>query len=269
LVRPVRTPGQRDYYLNMSLDRNQIEEYRDRGFVNVGRLFGEDELDVIGREYDRLVTLDAQTLGNEEDGVYPYRAMMNYRSPDLKKMIQHPALLESMVQLLGEDVRFWWDQGINKSPGAGSYIEWHQDNGYQRGRTAEYVTCWLALDDSNSQNGGLYVVPESHRSGSREHEWRGVHAVLPEAEVETEAAIPLDAKAGDFLIFSSFLVHQTVGNTTADRQRRAWVIQYCRGDQRNDETGEVYDNRPWVVRGGEFVAEPWSERRFDMRDDRP
>ena len=70
-------------------------------------------------------------------------------------------------------------------------------------------------------------------------------------------------------MFSSLLVHQTGGNHTSDRQRRAWVIQYCRGDQQNETTGEVYDNRAWVVRGGERVDDPWSERRFSLRDDKP
>ena len=28
-------------------------------------------------------------------------------------------------------------------------------------------------------------------------------------------------------------------------------LQYCRADQRNEETGEIYDNRPWVMKGGE------------------
>ena len=249
----------------MTLSNEQLQHFREQGFVNVGRLMQDDELAVIGREYDRLVTLESQTLGNPEDGVYPYRAMLNFRSPELKKFIQYPALLEIMVQLLGEDVRFWWDQGINKSPGAGSYIAWHQDNGYQKGKTAEYVTCWLALDDSSPENGGLYAVPGSHLAGSRDHEWRGVHAVLPDAEVKAADAVPLNAKAGEFLLFSSFLVHQTVGNETADRQRRAWVMQFCRGDQRNEVTGEVYDDRPWVVRNGEWVAEPWAERKFEMR----
>jgi hypothetical protein len=62
----------------------------------------------------------------------------------------------------------------------------------------------------------------------------------------------------------SLLVHQTVGNHTKDRRRRAWGVQYCRGEHRNEVTGEFCDNRAWVVRDGEIVDEPWSERRFDL-----
>jgi phytanoyl-CoA hydroxylase len=251
----------------MTLTQGQLEGLERRGFVNLGPIFDAPELDQIRMEYDRLVHSGAQVLGNEADGTYPYRAMLNFRSASLKRCITAPALLTIATRVLGGDVRFWWDQGINTGPGSGSTIDWHQDNGYQAGRTQEYLTCWLALDESTLANGGLEVIPGSQRAGLLEHEWRDVHAVIPETDFPVHEKIPLDAAAGDLLIFSSLLVHRTVGNHTKDRHRRAWVIQYCRGDQHNESTGEVYDNRPWVVRGGEFVADPWSERPFDLKRD--
>ena len=253
----------------MTLSDEQVKDFRELGFVNIGPIFNQGDTESIQSEYDRLVTMDSQTLGNDDEGRFPYRAMLNFRSEKLKAITQNKNLLDGMVQLLGADVRFWWDQGINKSPGAGSYIDWHQDNGYANGVTPEYITCWLALDDSSPENGGLYVIPESHKAGPRDHEWQGVHAVVSEQFVEAEKAQPLNAKAGDMLLFSSYLLHQTVGNTSKDKQRRAWVMQYCRGDHANETTGEVYDNRPWVVKGGEYVENPWSERVFDLRGDRP
>lgn len=249
-------------------ERN-AHELEDQGYTNAGRIFSHGELATIAREYDRLVTLEAQVLGSEAEGHFPYRAMLNFRSAELKAFIQHPALLGVARSVLGDDVRFWWDQGINKSPGAGSYIAWHQDNGYEPGRIPEYLTCWLALDDSSRENGGLEVIPGSHIQGLRTHEMRGAHAVIVDAEVDPCGAIALDAKAGELLVFSSLLVHQTVGNRTVDCQRRSWVIQYCRGDQANEVTGEIYDNRAWVLRAGEPVSAPWSERPFDLRADRP
>jgi len=244
-------------------------EFAEQGFTNVGQVFDSKELETIANEYDRLVTVDAQVLGSEAAGRFPYRAMLNFRSPKLRAVIQHPSLLAIAQAVLGDQVRFWWDQGINKSPGAGSFIAWHQDNGYEPGEMAEYLTCWLALDDSALRNGGLEVIPGSHKSGLRHHEMQGVHAVITDGEVDTSKAVPLDAKAGELLVFSSLLVHQTVGNQTRDQHRRSWVIQYCRGDQANSITGEVYDNRAWVVRDAEPVDAPWSERPFDLRADRP
>ncbi|MDE0883998.1 MAG: phytanoyl-CoA dioxygenase family protein [Myxococcota bacterium] len=249
----------------MELSQEALGLFRRDGFVNAGKVFEQDELAQIAGEYDRLVRKENQVLGNEEDGVFPYRAMLNFRSPALQAVILHPGLVAVAREILGDEIRFWWDQGINKSPGAGSRIPWHQDNGYHQGRTQEFLTCWLALDDSSLENGGLEAIPGSHKAGHREHGWEGVHAAIPPQSIEDEGAIPLDVKAGELLIFSSLLVHQTGGNTTEDRQRRSWVIQYCRGDQRNEITGEVYDNRPWVMRDGELATTLVAERPFDLK----
>lgn len=249
----------------MRLNDERRAHLGERGYVNAGRPFGPDELAEIGREYDRLVDMQKQVLGNESDGVFAYRAQLHFRSPVLRRYVNHPELMELVRQLVGDDVRLWWDQGINKAPGSGSRIPWHQDNAYTPGRVPEYLTTWLALDDSDLANGGLLVIPGSHAKGPVRHVLEGVHAVIPDEAVDTGAAVALDARAGDLLVFSSFLVHQTVGNRTGDRDRRAWVLQYATGDLRNDVTGEVYDDREWVLRGGEIVAEPWSERRMDLR----
>ncbi|MDG2051912.1 MAG: phytanoyl-CoA dioxygenase family protein [Myxococcota bacterium] len=253
----------------MPLTSDQRAEFETLGFTNLGPLFDVDERSRISEEYDRLVSFDSQVLGNKEDGEFPYRAMLNYRSSELASLINHPALLDVARTLLGDNIRFWWDQGINKAPGSGSFIDWHQDNGYTNGRTAPFLTFWLALDDSSIENGGLVVVPGSHRHGLLPHHYETVHAVIDDGVLDIANATPLNAKAGDVLLFSSYLAHRTVGNHTKNRQRRAWVLQYCRADQRNEKTGEVYDNRPWVMKEGEILQEPFAERAFSLRGERP
>ncbi len=246
----------------MRLTETQLDEFRELGFVNIGRMFSAAELAIIGAEYDRLVTFEAQTLGNEADGVYPYRAMLNFRSADLRRFINHPEMLELVSQILGPDVRFWWDQGINKAPGARSRIPWHQDNGYHPGGCPEFLTTWLALDDSDLHNGGLQVLPGSHKGGARAHELHSVHYCIP--DVDDADAVELPAKAGETLIFSTLLLHQTVGNETKTRNRRAWVLQYGRADATNLTTGEPYDDRLWILRDGVPVDPPYAERRLEL-----
>ena len=57
------------------LSDSQLQSFSRQGFVNLGQLFDDEELHTISTEYDRLVTDEAQVLGNEEDGFFPYRAM--------------------------------------------------------------------------------------------------------------------------------------------------------------------------------------------------
>lgn len=246
----------------MRLAPDQLAAFQEQGFVNAGQIFTDAELHSIAAEYDRLVTFEAQTLGNEADGVYPYRAMLNFRSKTLKSFITHPEMLELVGQLVGPDARFWWDQGINKAPGAGSLIPWHQDNGYHPGGCPEFLTTWLALDDSDLENGGLQVLPGSHKGGQRKHELDTVHYFVP--GVDDAGAVELSARAGETILFSTLLLHQTVGNHTTDRQRRAWVMQYGQADARNFTTDEPYDDRLWVLKNGEPVDPPYAERRLRL-----
>lgn len=64
----------------MHLGSEQVEQFRGQGYLNIGRVFSDAEVEEIRGEYDRLVTPEAQTLGNDEDGRYPYRAMLSFRS---------------------------------------------------------------------------------------------------------------------------------------------------------------------------------------------
>ena len=76
----------------MRLDDEQLRKFREQGFLNIGQILADDEIAKIAEEYDRLVTFEAQTLGNETDGTFPYRAMLNFRSPTLRAFINHPEL---------------------------------------------------------------------------------------------------------------------------------------------------------------------------------
>ena len=251
----------------MALRQEQRLQLQESGFVNAGQLFSQDELEDISREYDRLVDARFQVLGNEQDGVFPYRAMLNYRSELLARVVLHPALVEVAEQFLGRNIRLWWDQGINKPPGAGSPIPWHQDNAYQDGAAQEYLTCWLALDDSDIENGGLQIFPGSAAAGPRNHEWHGVHAVIPDEDLPKGEPACLDACAGDVLCCSSLLVHQTQGNGTVDRHRRAWVVQYSDAAITHSGTGQVYDDRAWVLKDGVIPSSLESERRHVLSPD--
>ena len=71
----------------MELCDEQIEAFRSQGYLNLGVLFDEEELATIAREYDRFVRKESQVLGDAEQGVFPYRAMLNFRSPELQRAV--------------------------------------------------------------------------------------------------------------------------------------------------------------------------------------
>ena len=65
-------------------------------------------------------------------------------------------------QLLGGPVRFWHDQLFCKPAHHGGVVAWHQDYSYwTRTEPMSHLTCWIALDDSDRDNGCLYMFREA------------------------------------------------------------------------------------------------------------
>lgn len=146
-------------------------------------------------------------------------------------------------QLLGDDVGLDYDQFLAKRPGkAGAVFSWHQDMAYWPRRTPDTrtVTCSLALDDADLENGCLRVVPGSHRGRLRSHRplaqdlaERGetdgatreeAHAQVVDLEPDDEV-VYLPVRRGDITLHNEMIVHGSGGNTS-QRWRRTYVVAY-------------------------------------------
>ena len=64
--------------------------------------------------------------------------------------------------VIGPDVRLYWDQAVYKKPEYPKPFPWHQDNGYTYIEPQAYLTCWVALNDATLDNGCPWVIPSGH-----------------------------------------------------------------------------------------------------------
>ena len=245
----------------MTLRPDQRDAFRERGFFSLGRPFRPSELAEIGAEYDRLLAR-AMKIGNAGETPFDYVALLQLQSPVLRRFAASRALVEPLLDLLGPDVRLYWDQAVAKPPGTTSDTPWHQDNGYGAVVPAEYVTATLALDAMTRANGCLWIQPGSHHGGPRAHRDTGGFSQV--GYDGPAAGVPCELEAGEVLVFSSLTLHRAGPNPTA-AWRRSWVIQFVPADAVNGETGRVFDDRLHVARGGRVLDEPSSERPFDVR----
>jgi len=124
---------------------------------------------------------------------------------------------------IGPRARLYWDQAVYKKPGTTEEFPWHQDNGYGFVEPQQYLTCWVALTDATEANGCPWVVPGLHRRGTLKHE---LGRLGYECLTEPENAVPVPAKAGDIVVFSSLTPHRTGPNLT-DETRKAYILQYA------------------------------------------
>ena len=239
----------------------QERAFRKEGFFHLGPIFSDTELEEIRKEYDRCLTRPMQ-LAERDKSPFLYGPLLQLQSPVLRRYATSPSLAAVAVDLLGPDIRLYWDQGVFKPVGAESDVPWHQDNGYTPVEPEEYVTFTVAIDATSRDNGCLWIQPGSHLRGVRPHAPDGPFFFRGEAG--EDPGVPCEQPEGDVLAFSSLTMHRS-GPNTSGRPRRSWIIQLCRADTRHGVTKKRMDDRLWVAKGGEPVAEPWSERPFDVQ----
>jgi len=239
-----------------------LEAFRTDGFFLAPDVFTDEECDAIVADVEQAAFELA--LGEASDGPLSYRPMMHLASPSLTAVATDRRWGPIVLPLLGTgDARLYWEQAVAKPPQARTELPWHQDNGYTPLIPEEYVTCWLALDDAQVDNGCLWVIPGSHRAGTQPH-----HAGAGPFRVGLDATgdddgIAVPVRRGSVLVFSSLIMHRSGPNTT-DRHRRAWIIQFCPAEARSALSGKLLDDRLLVARDGAWLDEPVRQREFDL-----
>ncbi len=177
------------------------------------------------------------------------------RSEALAAFSRHTVFQQLTRELIGPDVRLYWDQLVYKKPGTADEFPWHQDNGYTFVRPQQYLTCWVALTDATEANGCPWIVPGAHTRGTLVHRWTDLGF---ECLQRPEGAIPLEVRAGSIAVFSSLTPHRTGPNLTGST-RKAYILQYAPAGAvmypRGDEP-RAADDPSWqyaVLEAGEAV----------------
>lgn len=145
------------------------------------------------------------------------------RSERLRSFVAEPPLANLCADLIGPDVRLYWDQAVYKKPDTSASFPWHQDNGYAFLEPQQYLTCWIALTDATEDNGCPWVVPGIHRMGTLQHQPTETGLVCLD---HPPGAVPAPVGAGGMVVFSSLTPHCTGSNRT-DQVRKAYIVQYA------------------------------------------
>jgi ectoine hydroxylase-related dioxygenase (phytanoyl-CoA dioxygenase family) len=144
------------------------------------------------------------------------------RSPKANEFTRCAFFRDLTHDLLGDDVRLYWDQAVYKKPNPQEF-PWHQDNGYSFIEPQQYLTCWVALTDTDEQNGCPWVLPGAHTRGTLAHDWTDLGW---QCAKEPADAVAVPARAGSIVVFSSLTPHRTGPNRTAG-VRKAYIVQFA------------------------------------------
>ncbi|MGW2047562.1 ectoine hydroxylase [Streptomyces sp. NPDC001858] len=150
-----------------------LQRYERDGFLAVEKLISDDEVTVCRRELERLVA-DPAIRADERSIVEPrskeIRSVFEVHklSPVFAALARDERVAGRARQILGSDV-YVHQSRINVKPGFGAggfywhsdFETWHAEDGLPNMRT---VSVSIALTENLDTNGGLMIMPGSHRT---------------------------------------------------------------------------------------------------------
>jgi ectoine hydroxylase-related dioxygenase (phytanoyl-CoA dioxygenase family) len=90
-------------------------------------------------------------------------------SRTVREFVALPAIVRAVAALSGSpDLQLWGDQVQYKPPRVGGACDWHQDAPYWDALEPPLaLTAWVPFEDVDVDNGCMWMVPGSHRWGTR------------------------------------------------------------------------------------------------------
>ena len=224
------------------LTQEQIDFYRENGYVTVKNLFPAEQIAELSRVTDEFVEKTRQVT--ENDGDFDLEPGHGPQTPRLRRLkhpeSQHPAydrvfrddrILDMVAQLVGPAVRHFGGKLNMKSASFGSAVEWHQDHAFCARTNDDVLAVGVPIDDMDEENGCLLVVPGSHRGPIYDHYQDDVFVgAITTPDFAPDRVAPVVLKAGDISIHHGRLLHASKPNSNATRSRRLYLLQYCAAD---------------------------------------
>ncbi|GCE27130.1 SnoK [Dictyobacter alpinus] len=234
------------------LTTEQQQQFNEQGFFILPQAFPAGEIDALRAHIDHFAAKHEQQLqergkeGISRPNEISFTFNLAAHDPAIMQFVTQEKFVQLTSDLLKDDISLYWDQAVYKKPEAKRDFPWHQDTGYTLTDPAEYVTCWLALDETTLDNGCIWVIPGSHKQGAIEHTDTEIGK---QCYFGTEPGIPVPLKKGGMVAFSSLLFHRS-GPNISNTVRKGYVIQYSVSSARHGVSGEPF-NRIVIARNGQ------------------
>jgi phytanoyl-CoA hydroxylase len=213
------------------LTTDQYRAFNESGFVKLEGVFTPAEveaviaaIDPIEQKGEEWLRVRGGRVSISEADVITFTTHLVTRSDALRAFAAHPRVKDICHDLIGDDVRLYWDQSVYKKTGKEQEFPWHQDNGYTFIEPQQYLTLWIPLVDVDAQNGCPWIAPGVHKRGTLEH-WLTPVGFKCLENVPDAVCVP--GKAGDVIAFSSLAPHRTGPNLAKGTVRKAYILQYA------------------------------------------
>ena len=170
IVRPTLSPG-----------GDLAEFYRENGYVVIPDALSAAEVDALRSETlticrgerGEMIRGDIdERYENDPDVLRRYLCIHfpHKFSEVMYNALSHPVMVDVLTQLIGPNVKCMQSMLFIKASGKPGQA-WHQDEYFIPTRDRSLTGGWIALDDATVENGGLWVIPGSHKHGVLWPQW--------------------------------------------------------------------------------------------------
>ena len=217
----------------MILDAKQVEAFHRDGFVIVRGLLNERETSIlqqVAHADEKLAALMNTRL--DAGGAKTTLALDNGLGDDIySAIVRSERLVKSTEQLLGDEPYHYHHKVSAKQPFEGGAWEWHQDYGYWYNNGClfpDMLSCYIAIDAANVENGCLQVLKGSHRIGRIDHGkvggQTGADMERVNAALECLELVYAELAPGDAVYFHCNTLHKSDQNRSPNPR---WGLICC------------------------------------------
>ena len=220
------------------LSDQQINFYNDKGYVAPIDVLSIQEANEIRKE----IELIEKKWPNALEGLG--RNYVHMISPIFNKVCLNNKILDAVESLIGKNILICGTTLFIKNAKEKGFVSFHQDAKYIGLEPHNWVTAWIAVTDSNEENGCMRMWPGSHKGNLKDHEQKFDEGNLLTRgqtikNVPIEKTDPIVLKAGQMSLHHPTVIHGSGLNKSKDR-RIGFVVQSYIGSDVDQVLGKIY-----------------------------
>ena len=221
-----------------NLSPEQVKQYQDKGYLAPIEALTEDEANEVKEEIEFI----EKKWPNELKGLG--RNYVHLISPIFDKVVHNSKILDAVEDIIGKNILVGGTTLFIKDPDKKDFVSFHQDAKYIGFEPHNWVTAWLAITDSNEENGCMRMYSGTHKENLKVHNEKFNDGNLltrgqTVENVPIEKTEPVILKAGQMSLHHPKIVHGS-GINRSDKRRIGFVIQSYLGTNVEQVIGKVY-----------------------------
>ena len=225
------------------LTSDQLSFYEENGYILICAFIAADEAAALRAEVHAIAERQGPTNAtwssvSDQGTKLEHSHDVQFRSAAFSRLLVDPRLADVFTSLIGPNVQLHHNKMFIKPPERGSPFPMHQDYGYFPHRGSSMTAAILHLDPAPDAKGCVRVYPGSHRLGPLEAFGQDHHVDVERFPLSK--ATPVEAQAGDLLVFNYLTVHGS-GLNISDEPRTTWLVQVR--DPEDEPSSEQHQSR--------------------------